>query len=188
MPFEPTAVPCWEDLRFPASGFNPAGSTAPPSVDTATGLLVFSGSADNIIGGVAQMPHSWVEGSTLRPHIHLIFPTAASGVNTRWKFEYDVANINGNFVNAYGTYTALDAITVANPNNAKKHVIASFGDLPMTGYLLSCCILWRITRLANTDAADDDTNACVLQEFDIHYQSNDHGTISEFGKSAPDPQ
>lgn len=42
-----------DDLRFPASGFNPAGSSAPPTVDTTTGLLTFAGNADNIIGGVA---------------------------------------------------------------------------------------------------------------------------------------
>ena len=169
----------WDDLRFPASGFNPAGSTAPPTPDTSTGLLSFAGNADNIIGGVAQMPHAWKRGSAIRPHIHLIFPTSNNGKNTRWKFEYDIANPNENFVNAYGTYTAQAAITVANPAAEKKHVLASFAEISMTGYRESSVVTWRITRLAASDVLDDDTNACILAEFDIHYQVEKTGTATE---------
>lgn len=171
--------PSWEDLRFPASGFNPAGSTAPPAVDTATGLLSFAGNADNIIGGVAQMPHGWKGGTAIYPHIHLQFPTSNAGKNTRWLFEYDVANVNGVFTNAYGTLTAQTAITVANPASVKKHVIASFAAIDMTGFKGSTCVMWRITRLAASDGADDDTNACILLEFDIHYLADKLGSYTE---------
>lgn len=169
----------WEDLRFPASGFNPAGSTAPPTVDTTTGLLSFAGNADNIIGGVAQMPHGWDPGTTIYPHLHLIATTADAGKNSRWKFEYNRANNTENFENAYGSYTTLATITVANPNNAATLLLPdSFGALTMTGYRESCCILWRITRLAGSDGADNDTNAWVLAEFDIHYQHKKAGTVT----------
>ena len=168
----------WDDLRFPATGFNPAGSTAPPTISTSTGLLDFSGVADNIIGGVAQMPHAWAPGTLIRPHIHLRFPTSAAA-NTRWSFGYDVASVNGNFTNASGTYTTLATITVANPQNVNKHVIAEFGDLPMVGQRESACVVWRISRLAASDAADNDGNDCTLLEFDIHYQTAKFGTVSE---------
>jgi hypothetical protein len=169
----------WDDLRFPAGGFNPTGSTAPPNVSTSTGLLEFSGVADNIIGGVAQMPHAWAPGTLIRPHIHLRFPTSAAA-NTRWRFDYDVASVNDNFVNASGTYTTLATITVANPQNVLKHVVAEFGDLPMTNQRESAVIIWKITRLAASDAADTDANVCELLEFDIHYQIAKFGTVSEF--------
>jgi hypothetical protein len=169
----------WDDLRFPASGFNPTGSTAPPSVSTSTGLLDFSGVADNIIGGVAQMPHAWAPGTSIVPHIHLRFPTSAAA-DTRWKFEYDVGNVNGVFAHASGTYTTLSTITVANPQNVLKHVIASFGTLPMVNVTESSCLVWRISRLAASDAADNDANDCALLEFDIHYQINKFGSVSEY--------
>jgi len=175
------AATIWDDMRFPASGFNPAGSTAPPTVDTSTGMLLFSGTADNIIGGIAQMPHSWKVGSTIRPHMHLRFPTASAN-NTRWSFGYDLANVDGNFVNAYGTYTAGGTITVANPNNALKHAKASFSTIDMTGYTMSCCIMWRITRLAASDAADNDLANCALLEFDIHFEIDTVGSRQEFIK------
>lgn len=168
----------WDDLRFPASGFNPAGSTAPPTVDTATGLLTFSGTADNIIGGIAQMPHSWLAGSTIEPHVHLIAPTPGAG-SSRWKFEYNIGNNNDQLQNNYGSYTTLSTITVANPSNAKTLLLPSeFGRIQMHGFRESCCILWRITRLAASDAADNDTTAWVLAEFDIHYQINKLGTVT----------
>lgn len=169
----------WEDLRMPASGINPPGAASDPTRDTTTGLLVFSGSADNVIAGVAQMPHGWRPGTIVRPHLHLRFPTADAGKNTRWKFEYDVASPSGDFTNNDGVFTTLATITVANPNNVKKHVLGAFGDLSMTGMKESSCVVWKISRLANTDAADDDTNACVLLEFDIHYQDEKAGTVPE---------
>lgn len=169
----------WDDLRFPSNGINPVGSTAPPSLSTTTGLLTFSGSADNIIAGVAQMPHAWKAGSTIYPHLHLLCATSNGGKNSRWKFEYNRANNNEAFENAYGTYTTLSTITEANPGSGTKLLLnpAGFGELPMVGYRESCCILWRITRLAASDAADNDTNDWVLVEFDIHYQLDKLGTV-----------
>lgn len=172
--------PRWDDLRFPANGINPAGAPAPAGVDTATGCLVFSGAKDNVIGGVAQMPHAWAVGTTVRPHIHLRFPTSNAGKNTRWQFFYDVASVNGTFTNVSGTYSSLTAVTVANPASVNKHVIAALGDLTMAGTKESAIILWQVWRLALSDGLDDDTNDCLLMEFDIHFQVEKTGTTSEY--------
>ena len=169
----------WDDLRFPAQGINPAGAATDPGVDDDTGTLVFSGTADNLVAGVAQMPHSWAVGTLVRPHIHLRFPTSAAA-NTRWKFEYDMANRGEDFTNNSGTYTTLATITVANTQNVKRHTSSTFGDLAMTGFRASTIILWKISRLAASDAADDDTNDCLLMEFDFHYQTWRPGTVGEF--------
>lgn len=172
-------TPRWDDLRFPAQGINPSGAAADPGVDDDTGLLVFSGTLDNTIAGVAQMPHTWQAGTAVHPHLHLRFPTSASA-NTRWSFGYDIANALEDFTNASGTYTALSTITVANPANVNKSVVAGFGDLDMTGFRESAIILWKISRLAFSDGVDDDTNDCLLMEFDIHFLSNKDGTLVEY--------
>lgn len=173
----------WDDLRFPAQGINPPGLASDPSVDSTTGLLLFAGNADNLIAGVAQMPHDWLEGSPIRPHIHLIFPTSNAGKNTRWKFEYNRANNNETYENAYGSYTTLATITVANPASTATLLLPDgFGNLSMTGYRVSCCILWKLSRLASSDAADDDANACALVELDIHYQRDGLGSKQELRK------
>jgi len=174
----------FDDLRFQAGGFNPAGSTAPATVNTTTGLLDFSGTADNIMGGVAQMPHCWKQGTALSPHLHLIFPTSASA-NTRWKLEHSVANISedfGGLGDTVITYTPLTVITVANPQNVMRHVVAEFGDIDMTGKTMSCCVLWKLTRLAASDAADNHTSAVSLIEFDLHYEIDRPGSREEYVK------
>jgi hypothetical protein len=176
----------WDDLTFAASGINLPGAAADATRDNATGMLKFAGNADNVIAGSAQMRHAWKEQSIVRPHLHLRFPTANAGKNSRWKFEYDLANINGPFTNNYGTYTTLASITVANPDDVKKSVIASFGDLDMTGFGISTCIAWRISRLAATDILDDDTSDIILTDFDIHYQRDANGSVLETAKVAGD--
>lgn len=125
------------------------------------------------------MPHSWLAGSDVKPHVHLIAPTTGSGAS-RWKFEYNIANNNSAFQLNHGSYTTLNTITVPNPNNAKALLLPEgFGLIPMTGFRESCCILWRITRLAGSDALDNDTTDWVLAEFDIHFQIEKLGTITE---------
>ena len=171
--------PTWEDLRFPAQGIDPGGAAASPTRDNDTGLLIFSAVLDNVIAGVAQMPHAWLTGTSVRPHLHLRFPTS-NAANTRWKFEYDIASTNGNFSGAMGTYKTLKTITIPNPQNVLKSVIQGFGDLDMTGFGLSSIIMWKISRLRASDAEDTDANTCALMEFDIHYQSSRAGSPREF--------
>lgn len=124
------------------------------------------------------MPHNWKRGSGVRPHLHLRFPTSVAG-NSRWKLEYDKADTQTNFANAYGTYTDGGTITVANPQNILDETLASFSPIPMTGLKESAVIAWRISRLANSDGLDTDTSAIVLLEFDIHFETEKIGTKTE---------
>lgn len=157
-----------EDLLFPSSGINLPGAPADPTRSQTTGLLEFSGSADNVVAGAFQMPHGWLEGSSVEPHLHLIMPTTSTNTS-RWKLEINKANIGGLFDNAYGSYTTVDTISVTNPNSARKHVYASFGAIDMTGNTFSSIVMWRLSRLANSDGSDNDTSAIVLVDFDVHY-------------------
>lgn len=168
----------WDDLRFPSQGINPPGAASDPTVNTSTGLLQFSGTVDNVLAGAAQMPHAWKYGSEMHFHVHLLFPTSANA-NTRWKLEYNRVPLAGNADHAHGTYTALTVITIANPQDVTKHVIGEFDPISMTGMLGSTCVLWRLSRLANSDGADTDTNLCVLMELDIHYEIDKMGSPTE---------
>lgn len=165
----------WDDLRFPASGINPVGPVNAASPSATNGSLEFAGNADKMVAGIAQMPHAWKQGSAIRPHAHLKFPTSATA-NTRWKLEWDIAEVNGNFAGSWSS----DTITVANPTNVNKHVIAAFAEIAMTGYKWSTIILWRVTRLSSSDAADNHNAVVELLEFDIHYQSDGRGSIPEY--------
>ena len=169
----------WEDLRFPAQAINPVGMPGPAS-STPEGLLNFDGFVDNAIAGFAQMPHGWREGSIVKPHMHLLVATSNPGTNSRWKFEYNRGNVNGAFDAVLGSYSTLATITIANPADVDLHVVADFGDISMAGFKASAGIMWKISRLANSDAADNDDSAWSLLEFDIHYQVQKTGTVAEY--------
>jgi hypothetical protein len=166
----------WEDLRFPAQGINPAGSAAPPTVDDTTfpGTLLFSHSADNVIGGVAQLPHSWQRGTAIRPHVHWAKTTSATGT-VAWRLRYTWADIGGTF----GAYSDWDTATsgVPNSNTANKHALATFTPItPATGVGESSMICWQVIR----DVSEDDYGASArLLEVDFHYQTNKNGTRNE---------
>jgi hypothetical protein len=165
----------WEDLRFPAQGINPAGSTAPPTVDEVltsfTGTLLFAGNAENVIAGCAQMPHSWLQGSAIEPHIHWSKPVGSASA-VAWELYYRQlgfpSDVASNWVGPIaGTILAGD------PTTSNSHIITGFGEIDMTGKRESSMLCWQIRRQGATDA---DNGAARLLEFDIHYYSVKAGT------------
>lgn len=163
-----------EDLRFPSSGINPPGAASDPTRSATTGLLGFTAGADRVIAGNFQMPHSWKPGTRIVPHIHVLCTTASTNVS-KWLLEYSISNINGDLsAGDYGTYTAATVATLTNPNNVRRHVLQSLGEITMTGYTESSVVMWRLTRqnTGNTDAG-----TVVLLDFDVHYY------VEKFGKN-----
>lgn len=168
----------WDDLRFPAQGINPAGAANAPTVDTTLtgypGTLLFSGSQDNIIAGVAQLPHAWKRGSTVYPHIHWSKPTGSADAVT-WVMYYRVL---GSVGETHAALTGPVAATapLGDPTVENSMLLTSFGALDLTGQKESTCIAWQIRRLGSSDA---DNNAVRFFEFDIHYQSDKTGTTTQ---------
>jgi hypothetical protein len=176
----------WTDLVLEATGINPPGAASDPARNQTTGLLEFSATADNVITGCWQLPHGWsgafhAEVENVRPHLHTRHLTSTSAPNnvSRWKFEYDVASPNGDFLNPYGTFTTLDTFSVTNPARTLKSSLCPLGTLPLTGYKGSTLIHFRISRLANSDAADTDTSVIALYSLDLHLRIRRAGSENE---------
>jgi hypothetical protein len=176
----------WTDLVIPAVGINPAGAAAPPSLNNATGCLEFSASADNVIIITWQLPHGW-SGETdptkavVVPHLHVRHLTSTTAPNnvSRWRLEYDVADPFGNFTNAYGTFTSMATVSVTNPANTALCGLVDLGDLDLAGYGASCILHCKISRLASSDAADNDSSVIALYSADLHFQTRTAGTENE---------
>ena len=171
-------VPVWDDLRFPAQSINPPGVLVGPTIEeTETGFpgtLIFSGSADNIICGIAQLPHSWERGTAIRPHIHWSKPTGSSSAVT-WEMFLRIVGNPGDVAGSWSS--ALPGTLVAgDQTTSDAQLLTSFGDFAMTDLKESAIIAWRVYRRGNTDA---DNNAVRLYELDFHFQINQLGTITE---------
>jgi hypothetical protein len=171
----------WEDLRFPAQGINPVGSPAPATLDNGAdypGTLLFAGNQENVIAGVAQLPHAWKEGTVISPHIHWTKVTAdGSNLAVDWEFRYRIASKAGTFSSwsAWQDHT----LVVGDNTSAEKHNLSTFPDIDMTGYLVSDMLVWSIRRNGNTDAYNGQTR---LLEFDIHYQAETLGSVNRASK------
>ena len=173
----------WEDLRFPAAALKLGGIKDPGYVKIAdngagsTGVFLyhFDAASEEELFCTAQMPHRWKEGTSINPHVHWAPTTTGTGVVV-WAIEYVTSNINGTFGN-----TALATVNDAGDGTAKKHQIADFTPISMSGKTMSCITLFRIYRKA-ADAADTYAADAALLEFDIHFEIDAPGSAQEYTK------
>lgn len=167
--------PFWEDLTFPATGLNPPGAVSDPDRDPDDGTLLFDAGSTEIIVGVAQMRHRWIEGSTIHPHIHW-GPTSTNTGNVLWRLSYSIADVDG----VFPAYETLD-VTAAAGGSDDAHLLTEFGEIDMTGFLISVNIKWKVARIGG-DAADTYADDAKLYDFDIHYRSDRPGSRQEYVK------
>lgn len=167
----------WDDLRFPAAGLKPPGNISDPSLDADSGLLVFAGNSTNMMAGLAQMPHSWAEGTHIEPHVHWVQPGPGDVV---WQLDYRLMPaIGAAFPPEWTTVTSTDARSTY-PGSGDWVQITAFPDIDMTGYEISAMVLFRLSRLGG-DAADTLGDIRLL-EFDIHYMRDLPGSLERYVK------
>jgi hypothetical protein len=164
----------WEDLRAPASGINPAGSLAPPAVNTADGSLTFG--KNDVICAWFQLPHSYYEGSELRVHIHWSKATTNNGT-VNWQMKYKWANI-GDVMPAFSDLvTGTEGIPTSNV--VDKHALVEWEPISGVGKTISSMICIYLVRTGTGDTFTGDAN---LYEIDIHYQRDTRGSREEYVK------
>lgn len=165
--------PNWEDLKFPASAINPPGQAGDPDFDTTNGTWLFDAAGTEVIYLIAQMPHAWKEGSTIKPHVHWYKSTSAVG-NVLWRLEYKKFPI-GEVGDAAFTTLDVTSPAVGDDDTAQQHALSAFADIDMTGMGLSDMLLMKLSRIGG-DASDTYGADAALMEFDIHYQVDTLGS------------
>lgn len=166
----------YDDLRFPATAINPAGLTSPMTFDTTNIGFLANATATQSIGIIAQLPHSWKQESTIRPHIHWM-PTTTNTGNVLWRMEYKWTNINDT---ESGSWTTLD-ILGAGSGTAFKHQLISFGAISGVGMKISSILSIKISRIGG-DASDTYTADALLKEVDIHFEIDSVGSKNLYVK------
>jgi hypothetical protein len=141
-------------------------------------MLLYDSSSVEIAMGIAQMPHAWSEGTEIVPHVHWT-PTNDNDGAVIWQLEYQIASVGEafNFTDGWTPVLATDT----GGGVVGEHRIAAFDPIDMAGYRISCCIHWKLSRLADDVGDTYDADARLI-EFDIHYQINTLGSRLEFIK------
>jgi len=152
----------YEDLRFPVNQIPIRGLSNVPE-ETKFGDA-FSPSSNEELFLIAQMPHSYKEGTDIFPHWHWIVTNSDSG-DVVWCIEYTWANINDEFDFVSGDYCVVDSTT----NASNIHLMTPHLVLNGTNKTASSIINARLYRNA-TDPRDTYTSDAYLLEFDIHYK------------------
>jgi hypothetical protein len=177
----------WDDIRVPISSIARLGFTDPDWEQfqddgaTSTGVyaLAFSKTVDQEVFFSIQVPHTWILGTNLNPHVHWS-PSDTDTGSVTWKLEYTIANINGTFGN-----TATLSVTDAADGTALKHQYADLGDIDMSSYTaatdVSIMLMCRLYR--DVSDGDDYDNDAFLLEVDFHFQSDSLGSLQEMSKT-----
>jgi hypothetical protein len=168
----------WEDLRFPATAIQLNPATTHPALDTTIPGRTYRNNETDTQIIIAQIPHSWAEGTTLKPHLH--WQKTANGTgNVVWRLQYVWAPI-GELNESEVTLTA-STTSVSDKDTANVHALTRLGDIPATGKNVSDMLLMKLSRLGS-DSLDTYNSSVRLIEFDIHYQVNTIGSRQEFTK------
>lgn len=181
--FEPSR---WDDLRVSPVASKAGGSKAPvftKFTDNGAGsqgvfAYAFGTATEKELYFEVQLPHTWVAGSDIKPHVHWSHVEASppGTTNVQWGLEYTWANADPPG-HVFGTTTIITGSTTVPVSSTRQQFITSLGTIDGTSKWLSSVLLCRVFRdVANDNFAGD----AFALSFDFHIQHNTWGSIAEF--------
>lgn len=171
--------PAWDDVLIPFQSVKVPATGAPNWEQIQTGIWAYHFLAGNSEEAyfTAQLPHGYVEGTDLKPHLHWISGNNDTGTVT-FEFDYIIQNVNGIYPSKVTTTTTINA-----PGSTGNHTIFTLptisGTTP-TPLNVSSVIIGTIRRRGDTDTHTGKVAAISL---DFHVQVNSIGSDLEFTKT-----
>ena len=178
LPAAPSAGAAWDDIRVPLTSAKAPASGLPSFGNIGIGSLqgwLFAAAFEQSLGFNAQIPHSYIEGTALLPHIHWK-TTDGGGGTVRWLLEYIIASPFGSYPGA--SASLIVDVDVTSDPGAAIHRFDSFPEIPGTGLLLSAQLIGRIARVGTADTYAAEAHGI---EVDFHFQKR------RFGSEVPLP-
>ena len=145
---------------------------------------MFDGTSTETLFGVAQMPHSWLEESSIVPHVHWQKTAAQSpDGNVLWQLDYEIVNNGAVAAMDYGTQKQTSTVVAGTPDDGtpERLLISSFGAISTRTFKISCLFFWKLSRIGG-NGADTYNSDVRLVEFDLHYMVDGLGSQQPFRK------
>lgn len=162
----------WDDFRVPLTQTK-QGATAKPDFDyTNVGYLFPQNDPDEILYIIAQMPHTWKEGSDIGPHVHW---RQTANQNAVFKISYAWTN-NGSPISAFSTYV-MDQPEFSFSSGSLMQLSAGSALISGVGKTLSSMLMIKLYREDNVYTGD-----ALVYDFDIHYEKDSLGSNEEYNK------
>jgi len=176
----------YEDVRIQLGAVKPgvnAPTWGPSGFDAALYCWLFSDAAVNEeeVHFAVQIPHAFLEGSTIYPHVHWHPKQAPAADNrvVRWGFRYSWGNIDAIMPGGVTINADSENLMIAGSQN--KHILTSFPAIVGGGKTISSMLLCWLFR-NSSHANDTYTGDAGFLEFDIHVQLNSFGSRQELIK------
>jgi hypothetical protein len=176
----------WNDLRIVPGAFQFVGLSDPTLQDWQPGgsgatFKVYKFQSGDEVFFTCQLPHSYKEGTDIKPHIHWTpcdRGNEESGNTVNWKLDYSWANTNGTFSSSS---TASMQGTCSGTDD--KHEYSLDGSITGTSKAISSMLVCRLYRdTGDTWAGITEAQGPALLEFDLHFQIDDRGSQEEITK------
>lgn len=167
----------WDDIILPPDILG-ARRTAPDRYDLTPNIDVYAFNGTTVIeevSGSFEIPHTYKEGSDLRPHIHW-GPTSTAVNNVKWQMAYSLADVG----EVFSSETVINAIAETG-GVTDEHQVNEFGIIPGTGIRIGTIVNFRLFR-DPTDSQDTYTDDAFLVGLGVHYQIDSAGSIGIFSK------
>jgi len=178
----------WDDIRIVPGAFDFPGNSDPsladwqPGGEGATFKLYEFAEADEVTITV-QLPHSYKQGTDLKPHVHWTPGDRGSeenGNTVAWKLDYTI-------ISPVGIYLASTNVDLSDTvtGTDHQHELGPSGTISGTGLEVSSIMVGRLYRDSTGDTWATDTvgNRPMILEFDLHFEVDGHGSDTELAKN-----
>lgn len=164
---------CWEDLKVPLQQGKQGSSSKPDYNYTELTYDFPQNDSSEALYFNIQMPHGWLEGSDINPHVHWI---QTQNLNVTWKIDYRWYNPNS-AVPASWTTVTIDQLAFTYSSGSLHQISKPSSMISGTGKTLSSILQVKLYRDDNVYTGD-----ALALEFDIHYEVDAVGSGQEFLK------
>jgi len=185
----------WDDLRFPLVGRNMDTTSGRLDYDYYNGCIGFASNAEfrleETVSMMCQLPHEWLEGSGVRPHMHWI---QQGSTLPNWLFgykkyrNYETCTVDTDFTT---NHTLVIGDSLFEYTSGSMVQITTFGEIDMSNMRASDMLQLCLWRDDDNDSGlfDDEDQSNITElvlELDVHYRkrSGDEkiflGTYHEF--------
>lgn len=178
----------WDDLRVTLdNGSNAAQINSIPGVSGPQLWYFRYGQGVEAMSFQVQLPHTWVEGTTIYPHLHWTPRGNNVSGNVEWNLEYSWANYDATTVQVFPDITTNSVVASPASGNFVQngHYITALSTanagIDGTGKKISSILICRLWRNSSTsgDTYNDDAGLLFL---DFHIQIDGYGSRSTFVK------
>lgn len=181
MTFNGTAS-TWDDILPTIANANTGGASPNMTLMGGSGVIraqEFANiSATEEFQAIWQLPHSWKEGSSVYPHLHIYIPDDGTGGDIVFEMIYTWQNINDGTM----TETTVNSTIVTRAANAGidgNHIL-QFGAISGTGMRISSLFAARFKRIQG--GVDTFNGTTWLRSADIHVEKDTLGSDQEYIK------